>query len=378
MNPRLTAPAKTGPQPTRLGFLRAPADSVDGVVLEFLFLRLKKLVRQPMRALGLVALLWPAGNLSAQPLPDWLEDVNRAFSDLNYDGVFSYFTGEDLVTLRIVHMVVDGERRERVVQLNGAPREIIRKGDEVISVLMPGDNLAELSREIAFGSFARAFAHRFDRVSGFYAITELDPGRIAGRPARQIAVTPKDDNRYGYRLWLDAEHQLPLRLGLLDQDGSLLEVFQFTQITIGDEVSPAELEPGTYEGAISSLYRPRLQKPAEAAATPVPWRPGWIPVGFSMTVSHMRDVRFDPSTQRQPVSAMMYSDGMSAFSLFVEERPKSGAAAMVSRRGATIILTDFMLHPFRGQVLVTLVGELPEVTARRIARSVRHASDTRE
>ena len=108
---------------------------------------------------------WPAGPGT------WLERRSKlagrhepAFMDLNYDGVFSYFTGQDVATLRIVHMVVDGEQRERLVHLNGVPREIIRRGDEVTRVLMPGDNLVELSRGIASGPFARAFTAPFDRV----------------------------------------------------------------------------------------------------------------------------------------------------------------------------------------------------------------------
>ena len=44
----------------------------------------------------------------------WLSDMNRAFMDLSYDGIFSYFSGDELATLRIVHMVVDGEQRERL------------------------------------------------------------------------------------------------------------------------------------------------------------------------------------------------------------------------------------------------------------------------
>ena len=88
----------------------------------------------------------------------WLADMNRAFSELSYDGIFTYFSGDDLDTLRVVHMVVAEVQRERLVHLNGAPREIVRTGEEVACILMPGDELLELEGSIPSGPFARAFA----------------------------------------------------------------------------------------------------------------------------------------------------------------------------------------------------------------------------
>ncbi len=54
--------------------------------------------------LALTALLAVAvpGHAAEAVRPEvWLDDMNRAFRDLNYDGVFSYFTGSDLASLRV-------------------------------------------------------------------------------------------------------------------------------------------------------------------------------------------------------------------------------------------------------------------------------------
>ncbi len=67
-----------------------------------------------------VALCAPAARADETPR-QWLDDMNRAFSELSYDGIFSYYSGQDLASLRVVHMVVDGQQRERLVHLNGAP-----------------------------------------------------------------------------------------------------------------------------------------------------------------------------------------------------------------------------------------------------------------
>jgi sigma-E factor negative regulatory protein RseB len=66
----------------------------------------------------------------------------------------------------------------------------------------------------------------------------------------------------------------------------------------------------------------------------------------------------------------MYSDGLAAFSVFVEGMPDSGAASMVSRNGATVAVTHMTEGREQQPYLVTLVGEIPTPTAQRIARSV--------
>jgi len=320
-------------------------------------------------ALRLVAgLLAPA--LAWGAPPSWLADMNRAFMDLNYDGVFSYFTGQDVATLRIVHVVVDGEQRERLVHLNGAPREIIRRGDEVIRVLMPDDNLVELSRGIASGPLARAFTSPFDRISEHYVISDLGVGRVAGRLAQRVAVMPKDRDRYGHRLWLDREHRLLLRSELVDRHGERLEVFQFTQIEIGDGVDPSALEPGRHEGALASVDAQPRDAKAAAGEARVRWRAGWIPAGFSMASASV----CYPQNRAEMVNTLLYTDGLAAFSIYVEDERHAQveAHAAATRRGATVAVTEFVPGPLGRRAQVTLVGELPEPTVRKIARSMYH------
>ncbi len=307
--------------------------------------------------------------------PAWFNEMNRAFAELHYDGVFTYFTGQHLATLRIVHMVVDGEHQERLVHLNGPPREVIRRGDEVTQVLLPKDRFKELSGGLASGPLLRAFVHQLDRLSGYYAITSLGPGRIAGRPVQGIDLRAKDDDRFGHRLWLDQEHRLLLRSELLDQNGHRLEVFQFAQITIGDAVDPANLVPGQYQGAQATTRRLPSPRPAAAVRRSRSWRVGWMPAGFAMATAYMRRAPFADGRRSKAVNVMMYSDGLAAFSVFVEDMPASGAVVQVSKLGATVALRESVPGPSGRRVLVTLVGELPEATARRIARSVRYAPE---
>ncbi len=310
--------------------------------------------------------LWAPGARADDSPRQWLDDMNRAFRDLSYDGIFSYYSGQDLASLRVVHMVVNGEQRERLVHLNGAPREIIRRGDEVSCIVMPGDALLELEESIPSGPFARAFVRRYDHISENYGLSFFGEDRVADRTAMRLAVTPRDDNRYGYRLWLDKKTRLLLRSELVDGDGHRLEIFQFNQIRFGDDVDPAMLEPEEKDGSLVSHLTLATKKQEPVAKDHVPWQARWLPDGFRMAAA---DIRRAPSSLKS-VNTMMYSDGLAAFSVFVEDMPDNGAASMVSRNGATVAVTH-MIKGRKGQpYLVTLVGEIPTPTAQRIARSV--------
>jgi sigma-E factor negative regulatory protein RseB len=83
------------------------------------------------------------------------------------------------------------------------------------------------------------------------------------------------------------------------------------------------------------------------------------------------DVRRKPSTLKD-VNTMMYSDGIAAFSVFIEAMPPAGAGNVVSRNGATVAVTH--LSRQAEPHLVTVVGELPTETAQKIARSVSTAA----
>ena len=296
----------------------------------------------------------------------WLDDMNQAFSDLSYDGIFSYYSGDDLASLRVVHMVVDGEQRERLVHLNGAPREIVRRGEEVECIVMPGDALLELEQSIPSGPFARAFVRRYDQISDHYGLAISGEDRVADRVAVRLAVTPRDDDRYGYHLWLDKETRLLLRSELLSRDGERLEIFQFNQIRLGEQVDPGALEPDGKNGSLISHLTLATKHPEPVATAEMAWMAGWLPPGFRVAAA---DIRRVPSSLRA-VNTMMYTDGLAAFSLFIEDMPESGAAAMVSRNGATVAVTHLISGAENEPHLVTLVGEIPEPTAQRIAQSV--------
>ena len=305
-----------------------------------------------------------------------LERMHAAFAELDYDGVFTYFTGNDLSTLRVVHKRVDGVQKERLVHLDGAPREILRHGDQVTCIVLPDDDLVALEESIPAGPFARAFVRQFDRVAESYHLETQGEGRIAGRVALRVAVKPKASDRYGFRLWLDAEHDLLLRSELVDHQGQRLEIFQFATIAFGPDVQASAVQAQQLDGSMVSHLRlePKDQSSRvtntdqdTVAPSAASWSTGWLPPGFRMANA---DVRRKPS---HAVTSMIYSDGLAAFSIFVEPMPPGGAASLVSKNGATVALNRHVAVDSE-HFLVTLVGEIPLDTAQKIVASVAPAA----
>ena len=50
-----------------------------------------------------------------------------------------------------------------------------------------------------------------------------------GRDAHVITVTPKDEYRYGYRLWIDDKTAMPLKTQLCDTHGRVIEQMVFAE-----------------------------------------------------------------------------------------------------------------------------------------------------
>jgi sigma-E factor negative regulatory protein RseB len=316
-------------------------------------------------------LLWiVSGSLFASEAAPrvWLAEMNEAFNTVSYDGVFSFFSGSELDSLRIVHMVIDGVQHERLIHQNGAPREIVRRGEEVVCILMPGDDLLSLEENLPSGPFARSFVRRYDAISSYYQLRFFGEDRVANRSAVRLAVMPNDQNRFGYRLWLDKETRLLLKSELVDTEGRPLEIFQFTSIVIGDEVDAEALKPAAPDESAKVSNFSLDSQPSVPVTDGIRWQVGWLPEGFTLSSTHTRRTMGEDKL----VNTMMFSDGLAAFSVFIEDMPPAGAADMVSRNGATVAVTHLTEGPDAGPHLITLVGELPTSTARQIAKSIRY------
>ncbi len=317
-------------------------------------------------AWGLFLILVAPALWSEQLPREYLDQMSHSFRELDYRGEFTYEFGSHMDTLSIVHAVRGGVEKERLVYLNGNPREIVRDGHE-LSCIHPGDQIMRLGSTIASGPFARSFQGVRD-ISEYYRFSFGEPTRVAGRSARQIVVKPLDEYRYGFQLYLDQQTGLLLKSVTLSPAGTVLERFQFTRIDIGAEIDDSELQAS--EVASSHAIHHVLAQSHEGSVPQSIAVAAWLPPGFSLSASSVQ------SGSEPPVHLSMYTDGFSTLTVVLE--PAEPGAQLLddgqARRGATVAyLRQLALQgkPY----LLTVVGEIPLETAQKVAYSVAHSKE---
>ena len=314
-----------------------------------------------MRVLPLLPLLlsgWFAVPAHADEAQDWLKRLGQAEQQHSYQGTFVYERNGSFSTHSIWHRVQDGKVRERLMQLDGAAQEVIRSDGRTQCV---SGKLAT-----GLGDITAVSARQFDaqKLNDLYAVTMQGDSRVAGRPVAVISLAPRDQHRYGFELYLDRETGLPLKSLLLNDKGQLLERYQFTNL--------ATTPPDDSQLAPAGQCRPvaAAESLAEQVNSVQAWHSEWLPPGFEQVSS---TVHRDPRTKSE-VTSLLYDDGLSRFSVFIE--PLKGAAVPDARvqLGPTAAVTRHLSTP-QGDMMATVVGEIPMGTAERIALSMRVGKD---
>jgi sigma-E factor negative regulatory protein RseB len=306
--------------------------------------------------LGLAVPLAQAAD--AQALFARMHQVGRS---LDYEGTFVYQHGDQLESLRIVHTAGAGGVRERLVSLNGAPREIIRTDSEVRCYL-PDENAALIEHRRADNrNFPALLPDSLAQLKGNYKISVGKEGRVAGRKAISVRIQPRDAYRYGFLLWADEASGLLLKASLLDERGSVVEQYMFTQVSIGKPIAESELKP-QYPAKGIVWQRADSEPPARSTGQ---WTAARLPAGFTLSARMMRML----PARKQPVEHLVYSDGLAVVSVFVErtdDAVRPNVLSGLTHMGA--------VHAF-GKVVeghqVTVVGEAPALTVDMIGESVR-------
>ena len=294
----------------------------------------------------------------------WLDRVPESASLWTYRGVLVYQVGARLETLAVTHDVDKGVVKERVFYLDGLPREMVRNGDKLTySTLNNGVTHFEHGSLVPMlGKFADIASGRFYQVG--FARQQVD--RVAGREAAVIDIVPADRYRYGYRLWVDAQSGLLLKSIMLDSQSNIIERLQFTHIEPGVTLSKPEVAAMDK----SNIKHDNVITMQDAASKGGiwGWEAGWIPDGFTVQSASQR-----PSpVSKHKTDAVIYSDGIASFSVFVEP----DETRVLSQAAETIGALAAVSKVFRnGETYfhVTVVGEVPLGTAERVAVSVRPA-----
>lgn len=286
----------------------------------------------------------------------WYQTMRERAPEAHYQGIFVHQAGNESQSVEIVHGMHQDAIWERLLHLDGPVREVIRQGDALYCVYP--DRSVEQIQQKGSAPFGNSSLGQLKQLQAAYVFRMLGQERIVGRLAMGIQLVPRDKARHVYQMWIDQQTFVPLRTELMTLKGQVLERYQFAYFSPVKTLSADAFTPKTPGIQLASAQQDEVLK-----STPedvIEWRLNWLPVGFADQGAKGHAPKL--SARR------IYSDGIVMFSVFVEavEEIKDQGVARVGPTVLSVMHKDWQDQTHR----ITVVGEIPAATAKRIAESV--------
>jgi len=311
-------------------------------------------LRAVLFALAMLAAM-PAAR--AQDAAAWLARAATAAQRQNYVGTIVYQHGGHVETSRLVHLFEQGNEFEKLVNLEGPAREVIRSNGEV-RCYYPDAKIIRVEPRTFRNAFPSLSPQQQAALAEHYNFRMAERGRVAGIETQAWVFEPKDGLRYGHKFWADAASGLLVKARIVDERNETIEQFAFTEISIGGKIDREMVKP-TWAVAPPD-WKVRQSGPDEADAKETGWTVSRVPPGFLKIVEGFRRLH-----GTREVAHLVYSDGLVAVSIFIEPIGGAPHPTGMSRQGG---INVFIRQ--QDDNLVTVLGEVPAATVRQIAHSV--------
>ena len=288
----------------------------------------------------------------------WLMRIHEAAGHRNFQGTFVVSGGGAVSSSRIAHFCEGNNQYERIESLDGQERLVLRNND-VVHTVWPASRVVRVEQRDLVMAFPALLQAGDDHIVDFYDVQPQGSDRVAGHEANVLLVKPRDDFRFGYRLWADKASGLLLRADTLGAKSELLETSAFSEVSIG--VKP---NPQSVLGPMKRLDGYRVLRPvltptrmeAEGWSLRVPTR------GFRQVSCVKRPMEGsgpDDKDEAAPqVLQTIFSDGLTYVSVFIEPySAQQHTRAMLATVGATQTLMRRL-----GEWWITVVGDVPAAT----------------
>ncbi len=289
---------------------------------------------------------------------DWLMRMHEASRLRSYVGTFvvSSDTG-GMSSARIWHACDGQQQIERVESLTGAPRSTFRRNEKVVTFL-PHSRVVRTETRESLGLFPGLLRSSETSIPEFYAARRLGGDRVAGFETEVIELAPRDNLRFGYRIWSEKKTGLVVKLQTKDGQGNVLEQAAFSELQLD---APVRIDKLSRMMVPPAGWRVEKAEAVKTSAAAEGWRLKSPVAGFKPINCYKR-----PPGVSEGTLQWIFSDGLAAVSLFVqpydqqqhvhEGQFSSGATYTLTRR-----VQDWWL---------TAVGEVPPQTLNAFAHSL--------
>jgi sigma-E factor negative regulatory protein RseB len=312
-------------------------------------------------AATMVAAQAVAQDSSAISALDWLKKIADSSRTVSYSGTFAYQHGRRVETSRVVHYVNPaGGVFEKLETLDGPPREVVRANDHVTAYL-PDARLVLVERR-STRHLPVMLPENLSDLTSQYDVKKLEGDRVGGFECQWVGVTPKDKLRYGRKFCAELESGLPLRAQVFNERSEVIESFGFSQLSLGGKFSRDQVASKYEARAQAQKWRvDRSALDVVEQATDTGWVVTNLPAGYRKSMEVKRTIAGRPVAMPH----LVYSDGLTAISVFIE--PK------VREVGAKPLISQGAVHIYKrahGDFIVTVLGEAPAATVMQIANSM--------
>jgi sigma-E factor negative regulatory protein RseB len=296
----------------------------------------------------------PATAATAMPVrsvSEWLLRMHQASVRRAYVGTYVVSSQGNLSSAKIWHICDGTQQLERVEALTGPAKSTYRHNDQVMT-FFPATKVALVENRTTLGLFPGFLSSVDAKVDEHYAAARSGNERIAGVDAEVVHLRPKDDWRFGYRLWVEAGSGLVVKMQTMDGTGTVMEEMAFSELQLG---APVKLERLARKMTNTDGYRVEKIDVQRTSAEAEGWTMGKTVDGFKSMSCFRRQVGSSASNRAASTVQWIFSDGLASVSLFIEPfDPQRHAQEGSLAQGATRTLTKR-----RQDWWVTAVGEVP-------------------
>jgi sigma-E factor negative regulatory protein RseB len=291
---------------------------------------------------------------------EMLERMQTATQDMNYHGTLVYLQDGQVQSMRVVHKADKRGEFERLINLNGVAREIVRK-DGVMICYMPDTKAVMVGQQHFSGNFlAQLAGNDFTQLQARYSFSFEGKARVAGQMAQAILIKPLDVYRYGYRLWVDTTNALLLKSDLLNEQGEILEQAMFADISIGEKIPDSMLAPETDSEGFT--WFKHSEDSGRKAVVDSRWKIEPLPQGFAVTARFNHPM---PNAQGD-AEHWVVSDGLASISIYFEKMTENqpifeGNSPIGATNAFGLLNNGFQ---------ITVIGEVPASTVKMLATAL--------
>lgn len=296
---------------------------------------------------------------NAEPVIDPVSLVSQMANvtqQLSYQLSYINISSQGIESMRYRHALVNGHTYAQLLQMDGPYREVIQR-DNNISYYDASSGVEAFTlpgRQIIDGIPSVLYAN-IKQIKKYYDFISVGRARVANEMCDVIRIVSQDGSRYSYVVWLDDSSKLPMRIDLLGQSGEPIDQFQVIEFSQGEAINKA-LQP-----LLDAQLPQTMTNFSHSDSDNLGWRTGWLPAGMHQ-VSQSRRQLPDHS---KLVASRLYSDGLFSFTVNVSDADRQSRSKVYSigRRTALVEI--------RNDKEISVVGDIPRQTAKRIADSVR-------